>query len=372
MELTVSLAAEGQLAEPGCPCPASVGFHSLGRKLIFQAERRYAELDGRRLVLRPELSRGLPTKGSTAMTFFGDWPASAWAQLREDDSWDSGRTQGALFRWDKDRWRRVKATATYEQYGPWYRGDGSIGAIVHTFDGGYSDESVITPLEPGSRGVVPKLARGAEGGQRLHVLASATLASGHLFVLGLDRKTLQQHTPAVERFDPGEGTGTLEALPLLPQSPPRLEWHSLAARSPADVYVAGVFSDPPEHFGPIVSYLVHWNGATWSLMDVPQGIWAPDVTVAEDGTLWMLNDTWKENPEPPRTFTSQLLRRTSSGEWAQVRLRAPSGVITPDVILSRVFIHGSAMWFMGFTEAQRDRVLVWTTAPIDATLTLPP
>ncbi|WP_437875237.1 hypothetical protein [Sorangium sp. So ce513] len=372
VELAVSLAAEAKLAEPGCPCAATVGFHSLGRKLLFQAERRYAEFDGRRLVLRPELTRGLPAQGFTAMTFFGDWPASAWAQLREDGSWDSGHTQGALYRWEKDRWRRVRATAADEQVGPWYRGDGSVGAIVHSFNGEYSARSVFTSLDPRSRGVVPKLARGADGGQRLLVVASVALASGHLFVLGLDPKTPRQDIPTVERFTPGQETGALEALPLPPQSPPRLEWHSLAARSPADVYVAGVFADPPEHLGPTVSYLAHWNGATWSLLDVPQGLWAPEISVAEDGTLWILSDTSDANPAPPHTFTSQLLRRAPSGDWAQVRLRAPSGVTTADMILSHIFVHGSAIWLTGFTEAQRDRVLVWTTAPVDATLTIFP
>ncbi|WP_438015113.1 hypothetical protein WMF18_30085 [Sorangium sp. So ce315] len=372
IELAVSLAAEAKLAEPGCPCPATVGFHRLGRKLFFQAERRYAEFDGRRLVLRPELTRGLPAQGFTAMTFFGDWPASAWAQLREDDSWDSGHTQGALYRWGKDRWRRVMATAADEEVGPWYRGDGSVGAIVHSFYGGYSSQSVVVSLDPQSKAPVPQLARRADGGQRLLVLASASLPTGHLFVLGNDSQIPRRDIPCVERFVPGAETGTLEALPLPPQPPPRLEWRSLAARSPSDVYVAGVLADPPEHMGPTVSYLAHFDGTTWSLLDVPPGLWGPEISVAEDGTLWILNDTSDANPAPLIAFTSQLLRRAPSGEWAQVRLRAPSGPVGADVILSHVYVQGSVAWFVGFTKTQRDRVLVWTTSPVAATLTIPP
>lgn len=372
-ELSVALAVEARLAEPGCPpCGASVGFHGLGQKLIFQAERRYAELDGRRPALRPDFARGLPARGFTAVSFFGEWPTSAYAQLREDDSWEGGQTRGALHRWEKDRWRRLKDTEPGERYDLWARGGGAVGAIVHSDDSGVSARSVFVPLDAERLAPMPELSRRADGSQRLLVVGSASLASGHVFVLGLDSESQRQDLPSVERFNPGERKGTLEALPLPAKVPPRLEWRSLAARSASDVYVAGVLADPPEHFGPTVSYLARFDGTAWRLLDVPQGLWAPVLAVAEDGALWVLSDLPDDNPAPPTTWTSQLLRRAPSGQWSQIRLRGPSGPLGPDVILSRIFVHGSALWIAGFNRADRDRVLVWTTAPVDAPLAVPP
>jgi hypothetical protein len=146
----------------------------------------------------------------------------------------------------------------------------------------------------------------------------------------------------------------------------------MAARSPSDVYLAAVVGDPPEHFGPTTSYLARFDGKAWRELDVPQGLWAPEITVAGDGTLWVLSDTPFYNPAPPETWTWQFLRRSPGGEWAQVRLRTPTGLVGSDIILSRVAVHGDALYIEGFPEEDRDQIYVWTTQSIDAPLKLRP
>jgi hypothetical protein len=136
--------------------------------------------------------------------------------------------------------------------------------------------------------------------------------------------------------------------------------------------VAGVVGDPPEHFDPSTSYLAHFDGKTWRLLDVPQGLWAPEIAVARDGTLWVLSDTPLYNPSPPETWTWQLLRRSPGGEWAQIRLRTPTGLLGSDMILSDVTMYGDALWIEGFPDEHRDQLYVWTTQSIDAVLKIKP
>lgn len=342
----------------------------MGSKVLFQAERQIAELDDQRLVRRPEMLRGLPPKGFTPVSFFGNWPDSAWVQLRDDTEPEAtgvNQPRGGLYRWDKDRFRRVKPVDNDERYQPWFPGDGSVGAIVHG-----SDASVFTLLDGGPKTPVPRLARRSTGERRLLVRATASLPSGHVFVLGVEPAPKLREIPMVERFGPREDMGTLEALPLPPDPPPKLEWYDIAARAPDEAYVIGVLADPPEHTSAVVSYLARFDGTRWKMLDVPQGLWAPQIAMADDGALWVLSDTPQFNPEPPETFTSQLLRRSPTGEWAQIRLRTASGPLGDDVVWSRLFVQGRTIWLVSFPEGRRDRLSVWSSEPVSTVLKMGP
>jgi len=352
--------------EARCPCPDAVAFHRMGRKLMVQAKqakRRYNEVspDGQHLLLNPKIVRGLPDQGFTALTFFGDWPASAWAQLRDDASTQGSSFHGALYRFAEDRWQRVKETGPDERYAPWYPGDGSLGALVHTYRGGQSASSFFISLDPASKAPLPQLARRADGSQRMLVRDSAALPSGHLFVLGTDRGEPRHDLPCVERFGPGDTKGTLDPLPLPPGAPPHLESWSLAVRSATEAYVAGVLAPPPERPGPSVTFLAALQAGSWRLLGVPQGLVSPRAVVADDGTLWLLGD--KPAPDAPPSRISQLLRRSASGEWAQVRLHYPWAALGDDVTLSDVFVDGSSIWVVGYSQAQPNGVTIWALRP---------
>jgi hypothetical protein len=366
-----------------------VSFHQLGQKVIFQVNREIVELEDGGVEPWPELLRGLPAKDFTPIKFFGDWPNSAWVQVCDDNATsaygDRNPLTSVLYRWEKDRFRRIKPSVEGERYDAWFPGDGSVGALACSFSDDVSADCTVKPLDGASKAPVPRLTRGSEGEQRLFVRGFLSLPSGHLFVLSIEPATalnvqavVNTHVPRVERFGPGEQTGKLETLPLPPHPFPQIAWSGIAARSPDDVYVIGVISDGPPYAHDVVSFLDRFDGKEWKRLDVPQGLWAPQIAVGSDGTLWVLSDTPAYNPILPDTFQYQLLRRSPSGEWAQVRLRTQSGPFGPfgdNVIWSRLFVRGNALWLASFQEDEREQdgpTSLWTTGPVDAALRISP
>ena len=134
----------------------------------------------------------------------------------------------------------------------------------------------------------------------------AGLPTGELYAAGYECEPLGHGGPIVERWEPKQARGVVEALPR-PESGRQPAPRGVLARSPGDVLVYGGEGSPP------APYLARFDGKGWSVDTPPFGAGVDTLGAADDGTLWAVaagGDTcgkkagaapaWEKVPRPSR------------------------------------------------------------------------
>jgi hypothetical protein len=212
----------------------------------------------------------------------GAWPDAAWLVAGE-----------ATYRWTDDRWAKETLLAPGEALlavAPWEDGRllaaiGVAGNELRLVQAGGKPGAVLpVPSPPGPQNAE----RGEAEGERetpcktrmkARAVSLAGLASGEVYAVGHECEPLGHGAPIVERWDPKQARGTVEALPA-PERGGQPAPRGIVARSPGEVLVYGSVGVPAS------PYLARFDGKGWSLDAAPFGAAVDTLGAAADGTLW--------------------------------------------------------------------------------------
>ncbi len=248
--------------------------------------------------------------------------------------------------------------------GPWYSGDGRIGAIsfMHLYE---DNETWIQVLEGPKRGTMPKPTALPNGVARLGLHTTLALPTGQLITYGID--TLSPDQPmAIERWEPGQANGVIETLP----SPPDVELRAISffGRAATEIYAAGEMLMRKEPYSSAV-YLARFDGKVWSRLEAPAGLGreTPRFAMGEDGVLWMLREI-----DDTRLG---LFRRAPDGAWSMLALPPSAGTKAGRIVV----LGTSDVWIVGITggwagvageAGPPERFVVSRSQPVSAVLRL--
>jgi hypothetical protein len=174
----------------------------------------------------------------------------------------------------------------------------------------------------GAAGGVPGLPPAPKGCESaIDPSQMAGLATGDLWVVG---EACPGAVPAVVHWAPGASRPITTPLPRPPGK--TIEISALVAASPTDVLVVGDAGGS--------AYAARFDGATWSLLDVPASHGVIRAAAADGrGGHWVLSSD------------GVLRRRTPGGDWVQVELpRAGNETLEPGGVQS---FSAGEVWLRG-------------------------
>lgn len=250
----------------------------------------------------PALMKGLE-KGAHGR-IWGAWPAGAW--LVGTDT---------AHRWSGDRWIEEKLLHEHEtllSMTAW--GEDRVLALIarpgndmrFVQAGGRTAAALPapSPADP-QKGAASGEGDENEGPCKVRMkprsVSTAGLPGGQLYAAGFTCEPLGHGAAIVERWEPGQTHGTVEALPVAESGShpsPRGVW----ARSASEVYVYGSQGIPA------APYLARFDGKAWSLEAAPFTGGIETLSAADDGTLWAV--------------ASGAVWKRSGAEWQKAELPA--------------------------------------------------
>jgi hypothetical protein len=294
---------------------------------------------------------------------FGAWPKSAFAHLRPTAG--NGReSPGALYRVTERSLTRLRPVNINSDYlGAWYGGDGRIGGVFTSI----VDRTVANGIEvlEGKKEGKPRLGRRPDGEARLEIFDMASFDSGHLLLFGMNRSEPNTTFDTIERFAPGESTGTFERVPMPPGPGLYLEQMAMTAGSPTLAWVAGLATTSAQ--GPQRPYLARWDGVVWAQLDMPapgpQAYGRPRIAASPEGDLWI---GWDHDDSG-----GEILHRKLDGTWSRVALPAPppASQPTPRQFLALTH-HDGELWLVTSPVGAPERFAVYRTRPSGEVLQL--
>lgn len=267
------------------------------------------------------------------LAFGGRWPDDAW--LVTEHGYSRATSPPLLHRRDGDVWRRQanKDRLFYWHYSHFvtWRDGQVLGLRAYTLDpdavSDYEDPpprvtrkieaqraalrlgfDVLGPTPTPAPMLLPK---------DLVTVAVAAAPTGEIFMLAY--RAGEARSQAVHRVlrwgldGPAAAAGALDTLPAL-------AWcDHLAVRAADDAYV-GCKRDQR-------SYLLRFDGTTWSEEPAPEGMSFHDLSVAPDGAVWAIVGALGADPEDDDATSPRLWRRPTRGAaWEAVpvpQLRFP-------------------------------------------------
>jgi hypothetical protein len=276
----------------------------------------------------PALMKGLE-KGASGR-LLGSFPDGAW--LVSGDS-----TQ----RWAGDRWVEDKLLHEHESLlalAAW-DDDRALAALAAPGNdmrfvqaGGKPAATVPAPSPAGAQNagaLANEATEAAEGDEKeapckvrmkpRNVLL-AGLPSGELYAVGYECHPLGHGEPIVERWEPKQARGTVDAMPR-PESGSQPTPRGILARSPGEVFVYGGEGVPA------APYLAHFDGKAWRVDPPPFGAGIDTLAAADDGTLWAAagGAVWKkagaawEKAQLPVGLAAQAVWPRGGDVWIAAR-----------------------------------------------------
>jgi hypothetical protein len=345
--LPASGARSASAAAVAAPAPSNSPFSVVARSpdafelsrlkgaLFVEAAGFVALLDDGPLRQSPAIMKGLE-KGQSGR-ILGGWPDVAWIVAGQE-----------TYHWSSDRWVEDPVLRPHEKLldlVAW--GENRAVAAVAMPGNDLRFVSFVTPGESGTpkpspiprAGTLrPPAAARAEPvaapptGEGEEASCKARMKPDGVFLAGLPGMELYAAGHAcepggrggaiVERWDPGQELGTVEALPE-PESGHVPKLHGVLAWSPGEVIVYGAEG------APAAPYIARFDGKAWSLERVPFGGGVDTLAAAEDGTLWAAaggavwrkagTTAWEKVPLPGDFAVQAVWPRTAADVWAAGR-----------------------------------------------------
>lgn len=352
------LAAHGRAPISGRILRADVRLHELDGALFLHAGGRVARLGAQGFSRVPAIEKAI-TRGLEVWNIFGVWPKSVFVELHPTQSALEEEIQGALFRVTERGLSRVHSLTVYDDYfGVWYGAQGRIGGVRYI--GVDLSIAMRVDILDGPKGAVPEFSRRDDGQPRMGAFYMASFPSGHLFLFGADRgQEAQTSLAAVERWEPGATRGTFEHPPMPPGASGHLENTSLAAGSPAHVWIVAM-ANLVGKSTPEIRYLARWDGARWSLLDLPAPSFSPYGTqgtaASADGHLWI-----GYGREEGR---GEIMHRAPDGTFSRADLPSPPPPLPsgPYDLVDLIERDGE-LWLLMVNEDDHERFAVYRTRP---------
>jgi hypothetical protein len=334
-----------------------VNLHVLDGALFLHAGGRVARLGLRGLSPVAAVEKAIPRE-LQVMNIFGVWPKSAFIELQTNPKALETEVKGALFRVTERGLSRVRPVSWEETYtGVWYGPHGRIGGVVY-IGVDLSIQMRIDILD-GPKGPVPEFSRRSDGQPRLAEYNTVSFPSGHLFLFGVEHNEQGSLLAAVERWEPGATRGTFERPPMPPGASGHLENGAMGAGSPTHVWIVG-FASSADKKTPDKPYLARWDGARWSLLDMPApsigAYGAPEVAATADGHLWI---GWEDTEAG-----GEITHRTPEGVFSHAALPTPPSPLSPGTYrLIELYAHNGELWLLTMAKDDHERFAVYRTRP---------
>jgi hypothetical protein len=156
---------------------------------------------------------------------------------------------------------------------------------------------------------LPELAKSSDPNCRTRLEPDVffALPSGHVFVLGTECSTREA---AVETWQPGRTEGTVTPLPGAKGDRWSDPLHAVGSAN--DVWLAYR-----------ANRLAHFDGARFRAEQAPTAQPVSSISVAPDGTLWLVAKSSDFVRKPAVEAPGELWRRTRDGAWTRVALPDP-------------------------------------------------
>jgi hypothetical protein len=352
------LAAHGRApVNPASSLP-DVRLHALGGALFIHAGGHVARLGPQGLSRVAAIEKAIP-RGLEVRNIFGVWPKSVFAELHPTQSALEEGIQGALFRVTDRGLSRVHPLTVYDDYfGVWYGAQGRIGGV--RYRGIDLSIAMRVDILDGPKGDAPQFSQRSDGQVRMGAFHMASFPSGHLFFFGVDRgERAREYLAAVERWEPGATRGTFEHPPMPPGANGHLEHGAMGGGSPTHVWIAGIASSADEKT-PEQPYLARWDGARWSLLEMPAPSFspygAPQIAAAPDGHLWI---GWEDGES-----RGEITHRTPEGLFSRAILPPPSPPVAAGPHrLFELLEHDGELWLTTMAKDDLERFAVYRTRP---------
>lgn len=274
--------------------PRAFTLFPLGRVAFLLVDSQLVQLRDGTVATDRASNRGFPSGPAYVQTVVaGEWPDNAFLLATRADQ---NRRRTELFFWDGHRWKiklQTPESKLLTQVAPWNLR--RVLAFGKQLDDGKPWFRVVAgfPIDP-----VPQPTRASTCPAEVMSEAVAVLQSGHVFAAG---RRCGTKDIAIERWDPGKKTGTIETLPESSGA----HVSSVVARDSTRVWVAGGFDDT-DH----AAFLARLDNTTWQRVDLPIGSPISKLVLGDSGvlfavtlvgTLWKHQEggTWEQIPMPP-------------------------------------------------------------------------